>query len=157
LKTVTGLLAGILFFVVPILLVVAIIKGIPWISKEIYPWLAPVVSFCMILDLVLLPFAIIRRARGPISVVFVTSSFVYGLMLWIYSAMVAFFIWGYRGLFLGLFLMGVGVVPIAAVASVLNGEWSVVAEIILGIVLTYGARMGGLLLASSIEREPAPL
>jgi RsiW-degrading membrane proteinase PrsW (M82 family) len=152
LKTIAGFMTGLVVIIVLLALVGAVIEGIPWISVKVYPWVTRVVSICMLVDLVLLPFAILKRVRGPISIVFVASSFVYGLMLWVYSSLVAYFIWGYTGLFLGLVFLGIGVVPVAFLAGLLNGQWHVLGEIILGVALTYGARLGGVLLASSSER-----
>jgi hypothetical protein len=85
LKTAAGCLTALIFAVVLLFLGAAIIEGMVWISATVYPWVVPIAGFCLLVDLVLLPLTIFRRLRGPISFVFVASSYVYGLSLWLYS------------------------------------------------------------------------
>jgi len=52
-------------------------------------------------------------------------------------------IWGGVALFIGLFLAGVGVVPIAMLATLINGEWATLGQIVLLLVFTFGFRTLG--------------
>jgi uncharacterized protein YacL len=61
---------------------------------------------------------------------------------------VTYALWGGFGLFIGLMLGGVGVVPLAMLATLFKGMWSVFGELILMIVVTVGTRMLGLFLAT---------
>ena len=53
--------------------------------------------------------------------------------------------------FIGLFLAGIGVVPIAIIATAIEGEWTVVGELIFLILLTYGSRYFGFKLAERAD------
>jgi hypothetical protein len=152
LKTAAGFIAALILMVVLVFLGAAAVGGMVWASETVYPWVVPIASVCLLLDVVLLPFAIFRRLRGPISIAFVVSSYVYGLSLWLYSCLVAFILWGYAGLYVGLACVGVGVVPVAFIATLLGSHWHQLGEILLVVALTYGARIGGMLLAASAEQ-----
>lgn len=67
-------------------------------------------------------------------------------MLFVFSCIVVVAIWGYVGLIVGLIFGGVGVVPVAFVATVAHAEWPAFWSLILGIVLTFGARAFGIYL-----------
>ena len=151
-KTVAGCLASLIVLAVLIFLGAAAVGGMVWVSANVYPWVAPVAGVCLLIDAVLLPLAIFRRLRGPISFAFVVSSYVYGLSLWMYSCLLAFILWGYAGLYAGLAFVGVGVVPVAFIATLLGSHWHQLGEILLVVALTYGSRIGGVLLAASAER-----
>ena len=60
-------------------------------------------------------------------------------------------IWGTRAVFIGLFIAGIGVVPIAILATALNGEWAITGQIILLLVLTFGSRMLGFYFAERVD------
>jgi hypothetical protein len=49
--------------------------------------------------------------------------------------------------------MGVGVVPIAFIATLFGSQWHQLGELLLACALTYGARIGGMLLAASSEQN----
>ena len=65
--------------------------------------------------------------------------------------MLTLFIWGLGAVFIGLFLAGVGVVPIAILATLFSSMWGSLIEIALLIIMTFGSRMGALSLAESLE------
>ncbi|MCP3478028.1 hypothetical protein NLM33_49170 (plasmid) [Bradyrhizobium sp. CCGUVB1N3] len=53
----------------------------------------------------------------------------------------AYFYWGLKSIIIGMCLFGVGVVPVALLASLFNSDWSAIGMMLTGIALTYGARM----------------
>ena len=63
--------------------------------------------------------------------------------LWFWAPLVTYVIWGAMAVFIGLFMAGVGVVPIAIVATAVKGEWAMTGQIILLLILTFGSRMLG--------------
>jgi hypothetical protein len=107
----------------------------------VYRNAAPLVGIALAIDLLFLPFALIRRARVIVSIVLFASSYFFGIVLWTFSAWTAFVFWGYAGLLAGLMLAGVGVVGIALLAAALHSGWVIVANIALGLFLTFGARV----------------
>ena len=50
---------------------------------------------------------------------------------------------GALAVYIGLFLFGVGVVPIAMLATLFKGMWSTLGELVFLTILTYGARLVG--------------
>jgi hypothetical protein len=66
-----------------------------------------------------------------------------------------FAIWGYMALIIGLLLAGVGVWPVALIAALFHGEWSVVLELLVGLVLAFGTRFLGTTLMEAAETTTA--
>jgi hypothetical protein len=104
----------------------------------------------LLIDIVLLPLALSRRARIHIGWLLAFSSFVFGASLWFMSALITFTLWGTFALIVGLFLLGLGVVPMAIIAAAmrsLGGDsryWSVFGFQLFLLLLTFGARGLGL-------------
>jgi hypothetical protein len=77
-------------------------------------------------------------------------------MLWAYSCLFVVYAWGYGALAVGLIFAGVGVVPVALLAAIFHAEWSVLLELVVSIVLTFGTRFLGFWLTTpkqEIEEE----
>ena len=105
------------------------------------------------IDLLLLPLALWRRMRSGIGWLYVISSFVFGASLWFMSAITTFVLWGPVALVVGLVLFGVGVVPMAILASLLRAisghsrYWGPFGSEIFILFLTFGVRALGLYIA----------
>lgn len=145
-------LLGIAFFIGLILLAVLFIKGGLWLSATLYPWLVliSVITFAISL-LVLLPLAIFKKTRGVSASGLLIASYIFGATTWVWSFLLAYVFWGFMGLFIGLFIGGVGVVPIAMLASLFHGEWAVFGQLILLVVVTFGVRFLSLYIAEKAE------
>jgi hypothetical protein len=72
--------------------------------------------------------------------------------MWMYGFLVTYDLWGGTGIFVGLLLGGIGVVPLAIIAAALKQMWTVVGELVYGLVVTYGARMFAFYLAKTLDR-----
>jgi hypothetical protein len=66
--------------------------------------------------------------------------------------MVVYQLWGGVGVFIGLILGIVGIVPLGIISASWHSEWLIVAELTYGLVLTYGARVVALWRGAKIER-----
>jgi hypothetical protein len=145
-------LFGILIFVALLTLPTAFIWGTEWVSARIIPYLVQVALIVFgLCILVLGPLSIFRGTR-PVSMNgFVLASYLFGITTWLFGFIAALNYWGWIAVFVGLFLGVVGVVPIGAIASALNSDWDMVGILVIGLVLTYGARSFGLFLASTLE------
>jgi TPR repeat protein len=144
-KTLMGLAVGVgILFLSAVLLL-----GMGWALTKALPWLswAPRIVFD-ICFFVLLPLCVFRKTRPWAGTGFFIASCAFGLLLFAFSCIVALEIWGYTGLFIGLFFGGVGVVPVAFLAALLHGEWLLLLNMVLGVVFTYGTRFLGIYLAS---------
>ena len=154
-KNIGSYLLGIGIFIGVILLAVFFIKGGLWLSKILYPWLIIISAIaCIICIIILLPLALIRKTRGFSGIGFFIASYIFGASLWVWSFLLTYALWGATALFIGLFMAGVGVVPIALLATLFNGEWSIFGQLILLIIFTFGSRILGIYLSEKSE-EPS--
>lgn len=128
------------------------ILGAGWASTVLLPWFSVLtwLAFGMVV-LLILPLAIPQATRGFSSVALLIASYVFGATLWMQGLLLTLSIWGLGAVFIGLFLAGVGVVPIAMLATLFNGMWLALVELILLTVLTFGARAGAMSLAETVE------
>jgi hypothetical protein len=114
------------------------------LASRLYPWLvwaeytAAGICICFFL-----PLAIFRGTRPTAAVGFIFSSYVFGVVLWIWSALLSYAFWGILGLIIGILIVGLGVVPIAILAAIINGAWSAVAQLVLLFLLCAGTRLFG--------------
>jgi hypothetical protein len=143
---------GIAAFVGLIFLAVFFIKGAAYVSVVVLPYLDVAASIgFLICILALLPLSIFRATRVISCVGFLIASYVFGIELWMYGFLVTYALWGGIGIFLGLCFAGVGVVPLGLVAAALHGEWYPVAQLLFGLVTTFGARGLAAYLAHKID------
>lgn len=138
---------------VGIAIVIAFILGGVWVSKHLLPWLT-VISFVVfaIVIFVLLPLAIPRATRGFSSISMLIASYVFGATLWMFGLLLTYFTWGVVAVIIGLVFFGVGVVPIALLATLFKGMWGPFFTLILLAIATYGCRIGAMSLAESLDR-----
>ena len=97
-------------------------------------------------------FAIWKRTRSGAGAAILVTSYIFGIAVWLFSAVMSFSLWGYFGLFVGLILLGVGVVPMALLAAAVKSHWDIVEYIIVGVLLTYGNRVIGVIMHEESER-----
>jgi hypothetical protein len=145
LKSIGSFLLGICILVAVMLVLTMFIKGGVWLSERVYPWLVILFTISLfVVILVLLPLAIFRRTRAFAGGGIYLASFVFGLTLWVWSLLVSYTLWGVTGIIIGLLLGGVGVVPIAILASLFHGLWSMVGQLLLVTAITFGMRFLGI-------------
>jgi len=135
---------GIAAFIGFIILIAFLIKGGVWLSVTIYPYLVTIMTWAFFITVfILLPLSISKRIRGMTGLGIYIASYIFGITLWVWGVLLTYFLWGGWALLVGLFIMGVGVVPIAMLATMLKGMWSEFGYLILGLVMTFGARILG--------------
>lgn len=130
----------------------AFILGGVWVSKHLLPWLT-VISLMVfaIVIFVLLPLAIPRATRGFSSISILIASYVFGATLWTFGLLLTYFTWGVVAVIIGLVFFGVGVVPIALLATLFKGMWGPFFTLVLLAIATYGCRIGAMSLAESVD------
>lgn len=138
---------------VGIVIVTAFILGGVWISKYLLPWLTiiSIIVFAIVV-FVLLPLAIPRSTRGFSSISIFIASYVFGTTLWMFALWLTYFTWGIFAVIIGLVFFGVGVVPIALLATLFNGMWEPFFTLVSLALATFCCRMGALSLAESLDR-----
>jgi len=114
---IAGLFAVVLLFVLAKILV--------WISGELAPWLGYVAYLCWaVVILFLTPLAFLRRTKGYARLGLLIVACTFGAILWLGSIELLYSAWGASAVFIGLCLVGVGVVPLAFLAALLTADWS---------------------------------
>lgn len=128
------------------------IKGGLWLSERALPWafVISIVGFCVVIFL-LLPLAIPRKTRSFSSTSIFVISYVFGTTLWMLGFLFSYKAWGLTGVTIGILLGGVGVVPVALLATLIKGAWAGFSLLVGLIIMTYASRVGALRLAESLE------
>ena len=125
-----------------------LLKGGVWLSARVLPGLFAFIWFVLAVDLIaLLPLGLFKKTKGLSGAGLVLSSYIYGLTLWIWALVLTYSIWGGLAVIIGLFIVGVGVVPIAMLATALTAEWASFGQLLLLIALTFSTRTIGKLFA----------
>jgi hypothetical protein len=118
-----------------------------WIGEKILPWLVLLSILAIGFNVViLLPLAIIPPTRPWAGLGFFISSFIFGITGWFMGLLLTWILWGGLAVIIGLFIMGIGVVPIAMIATLFNGMWLELGLLFLAVVLTFGLRILGYVL-----------
>lgn len=153
-KSIGQYFLGIGGIVLLLLLSFFVIKGTVWVSERV---MQPLIDFGWIVlsvnILILLPLGLFKKTGMIGGMGMAVSSYVFGLILWILGLLVTYFTWGFIGMIVGLALGGVGVVPIAMIASLLDGNFSILMTLIVLLVLTLGIRFLGVYLGSRSEES----
>lgn len=154
LKAIAGFFLAALIMVGVVLVVMLFIKGGVWLSAKIYPWLSVIAGFALIITLlVLLPLAAFRKSRAFAGSCIYIVSYVFGATLWVWGLLLTYTLWGGVAVFIGLFLMGVGVVPLAMLATLFKTMWSTFGGLLLLAAITFGARFLGIYVLAKAEDD----
>jgi hypothetical protein len=147
-------LLGIIIMIGLFLLALFFIKGGLWLSATIYPWLVSISGITFAISLfILLPLALFKKTRNVSAIGLLIASYIFGATAWSWSFLLAYVFWGFLGLFIGLFFGGVGVVPIAMIASMFKGEWGIFGQLVLVVIMTFGVRFLALYIAEKAEAK----
>jgi len=124
--------------------------GAEWVGAKILPWLVLLCILAIAFNIVILgPLALIPPTRPWAGIGFFVSSYIFGLTGWFMGFLLTLELWGVFAVVIGLFFLGIGVVPIAMLATLINGMWTELGLLVLAVVLTFGLRILGGFLADS--------
>jgi len=145
-------LVGLLIVIVMMMIPIIFIKGAAWASSNILPWASLLTWILLIVEvIIILPLAIARKTRLFSIKAMINFSYVFGATLWMEGLLLTLSLWGVGAVVVGMFLAGVGVVPIAMLATAFNGLWAHLIELVILAIMTFGSRFGALSLAESLE------
>ena len=149
-KELATIAGGILFFVAVVSLPVVFFMGSVWASENLMPALFSIGWILLAVNVVvLLPLSLFKRLRGFTGGGIFLSSYVFGLLTWLLGFILTYAIWGVGAVIVGILFLGGGVVPIAMLATGFNGYWEQFFIVLVLAVLTFGARVGGMLIVES--------
>jgi hypothetical protein len=141
-----------------LVLIALLLRGMVWASEKALPWLTTGSEIALgICVFIFLPLCIFRKTRPWAGLGFCFASYLFGACLFAFACIVDVQIWGYWGLVVGLVLAGVGVVPVALLATLLHAEWAWFANLIISIIITFGARALGVWLTTRARNYEEPL
>ena len=127
------------------------VKGGAWVGEKVLPVLLWFSKHALWLAATCLVLALVPSWRGAAGFWLSICSIVFGLTLWLIGFIVTYEHWGVVGVAIGIFLFGIGVVPVAMVASLVNGSWVMLGILVAGALATFFARWGGLLLMANAQ------
>jgi hypothetical protein len=154
LKGLSGLLIALVFVGALIFLAALFIKGGAWASAVILPFVDLLCWFTISLTvLVLLPLSFFKKTRPSSGFMLLMASYVFGSAAWLKGFLWAYNIWGVVGVLIGVFLFGVGVVPVGAIALLLNGMWQPFFALIAAVATMYVCRKYALYLILKADKE----
>ena len=138
------------------LLIVGFVRGAAWLVENLLGWVVLVGWLVLGIDIViLLPMAIFRRLRITSGSLLLISSYVFGLATWLYGFAFTYALWGGFAVVMGLFMFGVGVVPMALLATAFRGMWDAFGTMLALVVLTFGSRLVAAAISATAERSRA--
>lgn len=147
-----GLLMMGVFVLLGIGIAALLIFGAAWASAKLLPLFSILTWVCFgLVVFIFLPLSIPRATRGFSAIVLFVASYVFGATLWMVGLLYTLATWGLVAVIIGLLIAGIGVVPIAMLATLLEGMWVPLLELVLLTIMTFGSRIGALSLAESLE------
>ena len=131
----TGALGIGLFLAIIIISAIFLIFGLK-IASAVYPILETIAAIFIIISLfIFIPLAFFKKTRMISIYGFIISAFIFAINVWVFSLLTTYFYWGIFGVVVGIMLGGIGEIPIAAIASLLHGDWASIFNIISTVVL----------------------
>jgi hypothetical protein len=152
LKNIGVFIIGAGFLVLLLLISVWMIQGAVWVGEHIMQWLINLAWIAFGINFfILLPLSLFGKTKMFGGIGMFISSYVFGLTLWFLGLLITYFTWGFLGVFIGLILGGIGVIPVAMLATLLVGELFVLFVLILLSILTFGLKILGVYMISKAE------
>ncbi len=137
-----------------VFLVGVFVKGAAWASLKILPTLT---GFAAVTGGILIGpgflFVVSRKTRPWLGMAMWLWSYLAGLALWMSSLLVVWQLWGLGAVIIGLFLAGIGVVPIAFLACLFKAEWGDLLSLAISLVCVMASRGFGTYLSVKSEES----
>lgn len=152
----SGCLVVVLVLAGIVMLALMFLQGGVWLGEKAMPileWAARIT--CGVVVVALLPMAAFRQTQRHAAVGLMYAASIFGATLWVWSLLLTYNLWGGGAVLLGVCLFGVGVVPMAMVATLFEKLWPTFTQLLLLALLTYRTRHFGKQLALKLQREEA--
>lgn len=104
-------------------------------------WIFPTFLIALLISIVLLtPLSLIPSTRALSAVGFIIASFAFGAILCIWGMAYTYSVWGLVPVIVGVLLFGVGVVPVAMIAALVQADWDTLGAFVAAAVVAIGCR-----------------
>lgn len=140
-KKIGGFFIGLAVIIGIVFLLGLLLKGGLWLSAVAYTSLTYISAITFIFSLIILvPLGFFKTTRGFSATGLLIASYIFALSTWVWTFLLSYAFWGIIGVFIGIFLSGVGVIPVAIFGMLVNGAWSLLGQLIFIIFVTWGCR-----------------
>jgi hypothetical protein len=116
---------------------------------------------CGIAYLVLVPICLagwlIRPWRAAFGLILYIATFCIGLDLWAQSFVTVLHLWGVFFTILGVLLAGIGIVPMAILATLFHANWAMLMYLVINIFIIYISRFAAAAMWESVPSQKKPL
>lgn len=151
-KSAGGIIVGVGVLIAAVLIPVIFINGALWAAHYFLPFIYVACGIALFVCIfIMLPLSLFQKTRSFAAASFVISSYIFGVALWLYALLWTYKLWGGVAVVVGLFLFGVGIVPVAMLASIFKAQWDILIELLTELVLTFGSRFFGIWLSEKGE------
>lgn len=134
------ILLGICTLIGVIILASSWILGAPWTINMALSVIGYIFIFNIVISfallVIMLSLSMFKKTDQTINKLFTITSYIFGIIAWVYSFMAVYTIWGYIGTIVGLILGVIGIIPVAILAIIINQAWDLLILLVLGIMLT---------------------
>lgn len=138
------------FLVICLIMSFIFIDGVLWLGDKILPTLLDVSAGTVgVLIIILLPLSIYRKTRSLAGNGMIISSWIFAVTLWFWCFSITHSYWGTIGVYIGLFFLGIGIVPLAVLSDLIKGNWAALFELLFLAGLIVGSRLFGIDLKES--------
>ena len=153
-NSLSGCLLGIIFLVGIGLIALLFIQGGVWLSEKALPYFLGLarITFAVVVA-ILLPMTAFHRTQRFAASGLINAAALFGITLWVWGLVLTYNLWGGGAVLVGIFLLGVGVVPLAMLATLMAQMWQPFGQLILLALLTYGTRRLGKKLTHQLQQE----
>lgn len=154
LKSAGVILGGIVFMVLIVVLFATAINGTAWLSEKALPAInyVTIIGFAIVV-MIALPASFFRPFRALCAWSFLLWSYLCGISLWMCCLLLTLNLWGVTAVIIGLLMAGVGVIPMAILATSFKFQWSFVLQLLLQLILCLAARIYGYRLLAKAETD----
>ena len=136
------------------LIALMFLRGGVWLGEKslpIFQWLA-CITFGVVV-VIFLPMTAFHQTERMAAKGLIQSASLFGLTLWVWGLVLTYNLWGGGAVLVGIFLLGVGVVPMAMIATAMAKTWATCGQLLLLAGLTYGTRHFGKRLLLKLQLE----
>ncbi|MFW6311908.1 MAG: hypothetical protein ACOC1K_06705 [Nanoarchaeota archaeon] len=123
------------------------------IGNKIYPIIQIINEITLLIGVILLFGLIFKKIREFCLSGLIIISFYFAFITWLTSILIVYPIYGLVGIAIGLIIAGVGVVPLAFIATILNGLWPSFWSLVILVFLTFFFRAIPIFIAQKSEKR----
>lgn len=113
------------------------IAGSAWLSL-ILPWLIGLSIAVFVFTLIItLPLSAYKEARHFCFLCMVLASFIFILLIYLSGFLIVYYMLGIFGVIIGVFFVGIGIIPMAIIILIINGAWKILLGFIFLITFSF--------------------